>query len=193
MDIELIDRPPPQRSKRYDLSTFRVLLVEDFDFIATILASSLSELGFGQILRVNGGNPAKAKLLDHNSVLSTTNIDVLILDWLMPDGDGADLLKWMRSHRADTIRFLPAIVCSAYTSQTLVEQARDAGANEIMVKPVSAKTLAQRIVHVIEHQRPYLKTPDFFGPDRRRQVKPFTWDDRRHTLPEHIKVNHEKI
>ncbi len=38
-----------------------------------------------------------------------------------------------------------------------------------MVKPLSAKALFGRIVNVIEHPRQFVRTENFFGPDRRRR------------------------
>jgi len=126
-------------------------------------------------------------------VASSSNIDVLVLDWLMPHGSGLELLQWIRTHRSDSIKFLPVIVCSAYTSEALVKESRDNGANEVMVKPVSAEKLAGRILSVIEHPRPYIKAPNFFGPDRRRKDKPFSGDDQRKTNPDDIQVHDERL
>jgi DNA-binding response OmpR family regulator len=50
-----------------------------------------------------------------------------------------------------------------------VLQARDAGVNEFIAKPVSVKTLMQRLVAVIESPRPYVRTEAYFGPCRRRR------------------------
>lgn len=192
MSVEQYNRPAGKTNKPFDLSTFKVLIAEDFSFIANLLASTLTEMGVGKVMVVPGGNPGKEKLLDYNATISPTNIDVLILDWLMPNGSGLEFLQWIRSHRSDAIRFLPVIVCSAYTSEALVKESRDNGANEVMVKPISAEKLAHRIAYVIEHPRPYIKSEDFFGPDRRRKERPFTGDDMRKTKPEDIKVHDER-
>jgi DNA-binding response OmpR family regulator len=102
------------------------------------------------------------------------------------------LLRWIRTHRSELIRFLPVIVCSGFTSQRLVEECRDNGANEIMVKPISAEKMAQRILYVIERPRHFVKAPSFFGPERRRREEPVVGEDRRQVKIEDIKVNNEK-
>ena len=183
---------PAENEQTYDLSAFKVLTVDDFSFITDLIASSLKEMGVGKVIRADGGAKAKDLILQNNGIENPNNIDVLVLDWLMPEISGADLLKWIREHEKEAIRFMPVIVCSAYTSSELVEKARDSGANEVMVKPVSADKLAQRIQHVIDHPRPFVKSPDFFGPNRRRKKEPFPGDEKRVNKDEDIKQSYEE-
>jgi hypothetical protein len=49
-----------------------------------------------------------------------------------------------------------------------VIEARDAGVTEFLAKPVAAKSLYERILSVVLAPRPFIKTRDYFGPDRRR-------------------------
>lgn len=182
-----------KQDKAYDLSNFRVLVVEDSAFIANLMASALGEMGVGKVLVASNISAAKEKILSHNAVVSSQNLDVIILDWLMPGGMGVELLDWVRQHRSDSIKFLPIIICSAYASTGLVEESRDHGANEAMVKPVSAEKLARRILYVIEKPRPYISAPDFFGPDRRRKVEKFKGADRRKAKPEEIEEEYEQL
>jgi DNA-binding response OmpR family regulator len=58
---------------------------------------------------------------------------------------------------------------TGYTSLEHVREARDAGINEFIAKPVSVKTMMSRLVSVIEHPRPYVRTGSYFGPCRRRR------------------------
>lgn len=182
-----------RQDKAYDLGNFRVLVVEDSTFIANLLASTLGEMGVGKVIIANNISAAKEKILNHNAVVSSQNIDVVILDWLMPDGMGVELLDWARQHRSDSIKYIPIIICSAYASTQLVEESRDHGANEAMVKPVSAEKLARRILYVIEKPRPYISAPNFFGPDRRRKTDKFTGQDRRKAKPEEIEEEYEQL
>lgn len=179
--------------QEYDLSNFRVLIVEDFQFVANLLTTSLHEFGIGSVLQSSSGNQGIEKIKQYNATETSANIDVIILDWLMPDGNGIEFLKWLRGHQRDSICFVPVIVCSAYTSETVVTQSRDLGANEVIVKPVSASKLAQRIKHVIEKPRPFIKAPSFFGPDRRRQDKPFDGPEKREKTEDAIEEHHEQL
>lgn len=179
--------------QNYDFSTFKVLVVDDFPFIADLIGSTLAEMGVGKVMKVENGQIAKERIGSFNLVQSINNIDVVILDWLMPVMNGAELLKWIREHKSETIRFMPVIVCSAYTSTKFVEKARDMGATEVMVKPVSAEKLASRIQHAIEKPRPFIKTEEYFGPDRRRKDEKIKHEDRRKTTSEEMEVHDEQF
>ena len=190
----VMDAERQNRKKAYDLGSFRILIAEDYVFMADLMASMLREFGTGHILVANSGNEAKEMIMMFNADVGSRNqIDLVVTDWLMPDGDGEELIKWVRNSKKDSVRFLPVILCSAYTSEEIVVVARDSGANEALVKPVSAKKLASRILHIIDHPRPYIKSPDFFGPDRRRKVEKFSSAERRITNAEEIKEYHERI
>ena len=62
----------------------------------------------------------------------------------------------------------PLVLMSGHTEQWRVNMARDAGVNEFLAKPISAKTLYDRILAVIEKPRPFVRTKNYFGPCRRR-------------------------
>lgn len=192
MNIDLQNSQPKQK-KAYDLSNFRVMVVEDFPFISDLMTSALKEMGVSQIFKAENGLRAKDLILNYNAVQSSSNIDVIILDWLMPEMNGQELLKWIRNHKSDSIKFMPVIICSAYTSQEMVEKVRDLGANEAMVKPVAADKLANRILYVIDRPRPFIKTDTYFGPDRRRREMKFAGEDRRKTTAEEIQTHVEEL
>ena len=108
---------PEKEEKQLDLKDFKVLIVEDFPFISNILSLSLKEMGVGDVITADDGDIARTKIQSLNQFENDSNIDVVILDWLMPVVDGKTLLKAIRSAKSDTIKFLPVIVCSAYTSR----------------------------------------------------------------------------
>ena len=118
------------------------------------------------------------------------HVDIVLTDWLMPKGPGEDLLRWIRGSDRDSIRFLPVIVISGYTTEYIATTARDLGANETLVKPISGNALASRICSVIDHPRPFINAPHYFGPDRRRQEIPYTHMERRQMQAVEIKVKH---
>ena len=182
-------------SHAYSLKNFRILAVEDYPFMADLISSMLREFGVGHIIQAINNQEAKEVLTMFNSESSNSRnaVDIVITDWLMPEGDGPELLKWIRNHRKAQIKFLPTILCSAYASEDIVRMARDVGANEALVKPVSAIKMARRILHVVDNPRPYVKAPSFFGPDRRRREGKFKGEDRRKMKAEEIRQNHEQI
>lgn len=175
----------------YDLSNFTILVVEDSPYMNSLLTSMLKVFSVGDILVTEGGNEAieVLKVTQARSVSRYVNkVDIVLLDWLMAKGSGEQLLRWIREHEKDSIRFLPVIVISGYTTSVVTATARDLGANEVLVKPVSGNGLAQRIVSVIERPRPFIKVDNYFGPDRRRKDENHIGPERRKTTANEIKV-----
>ncbi len=183
-----------KQKKAYSLAAFRILIVEDYPFMADLISSMLREFGIGNIVQAASGNEAKEMILLFNGdEMSRNKIDVVLMDWLMPNGDGLELLTWIRGNKKDSIRFLPSVLCSAYASEEVVTVGRDNGANEVLVKPISATKLASRLLHVIDKPRPFLKAPGFFGPDRRRRVDEYKGQERRVSTDEDVKQYHERL
>lgn len=188
-----MDKNQRKRIRPYSLGSFKILFVDDFSFIADMSAMMLSAMGIGRAVTASSGEEAKKRLIQLNTDRGADNIDVVITDWMMPGGSGNDLLRWIRAQPQDTIRFLPVIICTASASREMVELSRDGGATEVLVKPVSAKKIADRLLYLIDSPRPYLKTPSFFGPDRRRRLVERKGADRRILNPRNIKANHETV
>jgi DNA-binding response OmpR family regulator len=65
--------------------------------------------------------------------------------------------------------YVPIIMLSGFTEHRRITEARDAGINEFLAKPISAKSIYQRVATIIDNPRPFIRAKNFFGPDRRRQ------------------------
>lgn len=184
------EKPSP-----YDLSNLTLLVVEDSPYMQSLIASMLKSFGVGDIMACEDAKEAIDLLTITQARKKSrfvTNVDIVLTDWLMPKGSGKELLHWIRRHEENAIRFLPVIVVSGYATVGLSNMARDMGANELLVKPVSGMGLASRICSVIDNPRPFVSVPDYFGPDRRRQAMEFKGPDQRVMKPELIEVVHDK-
>ena len=166
-------------SRIYSLDQVCILLVEDNQYIAHLLGSMLKALRIGRVLRARGGGEAKALIDSRISAMSGQSIDIILSDWHMDPVDGLDLLKWVRSHRHDDVRFLPFIMITASPELHRVRLARDAGVTAFLRKPVSVDSVVRRLREVIERPRPFIRTESYFGPDRRHQQLPFNGPERR--------------
>ncbi len=178
----------------YSLSKFTILLVEDYEFMQNLITGMLRAFGVGQIIVAEGGIEAQGMLnVMANSKSSDVKlVDIVITDWMMPEGSGDKLTKWIRNHKKDPVKFMPVLTISSYASKEMIVASRDSGANEALVKPLSGEKLAKRILSMIDHPRPFVKSPDFFGPDRRRRQLVWSHDERRQMDPEMVKVNNEQ-
>lgn len=165
----------------YDLTRLSVLLVEDSPFMRELMVALLENLDIGEVVTTSNGEDAISELLQstNNGEDDYSTFDVVISDWAMKPMNGLDLLKWVRSNDHEAIKFMPFVMLTAYSTMDWVTTARDWGATEFLTKPVSAQAVAKRLLMVIEKPRPFIKTADYFGPDRRRQKLPFNGEDRR--------------
>jgi two-component system chemotaxis response regulator CheY len=73
---------------------------------------------------------------------------------------------------------MPIIMLSGHSEMSRVIEARDAGVNEFVVKPISVKSLYSRIDSLIHRLRDFVKTGKYFGTDRRRTIN-IGFSDRR--------------
>ena len=146
---------------RYRFERLRVLVVDDNVHTRKLVITILQAFGVVQIHEADNGESAWTEMREFNP-------DVVLLDWVMEGMSGIELAKTIRSSPACPNPFVPLIMLTGYTSAEHVREARDAGINEFMAKPVSAKIMMSRLIAVIEHPRPFVRTKSYFGPCRRR-------------------------
>lgn len=99
----------------------KVLLVEDDTFLQGISATKLAKEGY-TVITAGTAEDAIKKLAD--------NPDILLLDLVLPGGDGYSVLQAMK----ETGVTLPVIVFSNLTTDEDVAKAKEMGAKEYMVK-----------------------------------------------------------
>jgi CheY-like chemotaxis protein len=146
----------------YRFDKLNIMVVDDNVHMRKLVVTILQAFGTNKILEAPDGQKAWADL-------RKANPDVIILDWMMEGMSGLDLVKLLRTDPQSPNPFVPVIMLTGHTHIDHVRQARDAGVNEFLAKPVSVKALMARMVAVIEHPRPYVRTKTYFGPCRRRR------------------------
>lgn len=80
---------------------------------------------------------------------STTQPDLVVLDWRMPNMDGLSFLKQMRS-RIPAGDFVPTLVLTAESSRTVRQEALRAGAKDYLSKPLDVTETLLRIYNMLE-------------------------------------------
>ena len=123
-----------------DRKTVKILIAEDAFPIRMILKSMLVDAGFKSI--VEAGNGAEAWRLIENEVPT-----IAILDWMMPEMSGLEVLQKIRGD--ERFKTLPVIMVTGEREKDKVVAAIKSGANDYIVKPVSAATLVNKIVAVL--------------------------------------------
>lgn len=117
-----------------------ILIVDDYKTMLRIVRNLLNQIGFTNIDEATDGQTALEKMREQNFKL-------IISDWNMEPMSGIELLKLTRAN--DNYKSIPFIMVTAESKVENVMAARDAGANNYIVKPFNAQTLKQKLTAVL--------------------------------------------
>ena len=149
--------------QRIDFDRLRFVLIDDNAFMRRIVRTLLQGFGVREIHEAEDGAAGLESFLNNAP-------DIIITDWAMPIFDGIELTQMIRQPGSNPNPFVPIIMMTGHSERSRVVAARDAGVTEFLVKPLSARSLYLRIVHVVANPRPFVRTKTYFGPDRRRNT-----------------------
>lgn len=113
-----------------------ILVVDDYKTTIRIVHSLLRQLGFDNLDEAASGEEALGKL-------KRKSYGLVISDWNMEPMTGYDLLKSVRGDAA--LSRTPFIMITAESKTENVVAAKQAGANNYIVKPFNAETLKQKM------------------------------------------------
>jgi len=118
----------------------RVLVVEDSVTMRAIVRGHLEELGADDIVECADADAAQL-------ALASGQMDLVILDWLLPGKSGFDLLLAIRSD--PKLARLPVIMLTSQGDKSNVVRALRSGATDYMIKPFSHATLMKKIASAL--------------------------------------------
>jgi two-component system chemotaxis response regulator CheY len=148
---------------RVDFSRLRFLVIDDNAHMRRVLRMLLHSYGIREIYEAEDGAAGLESFTHYGP-------HIVITDWAMPVFDGLELTRMIRQPGTNANPFVPVIMLTGHPERKLVVAARNAGVTEFLAKPISSKALYQRILNVVANPRPFIKTRNYFGPDRRRHV-----------------------
>lgn len=152
-------------AKRKDEAVLKILVVDDQVFQRRLITETLRSAGRVLVEHVESVDQA---LL----ALGYVQPDILIADWDVGAGQGLQLVKRVRAGEAgDGFKKLPVIMVAAQGSMNAVERARNAGIDELVVRPFSTATLWKRVSEVRARRRDFIESTRYTGPCRRRRVR----------------------
>jgi len=159
---------------KVNFENLTIVLVDDNPQALDILAQVFAGFGVRNAIRCLSA----AEAMTH---FAAGPVDLLITDAQMPELDGYDFTRWVRRESGETNRFLPIVIVTAHTRRGDVLRARDCGANYIIAKPITPKTVLDRIMWISREDRVAIEADSYVGPDRRfrRQGPPAGMDGRR--------------
>jgi DNA-binding response OmpR family regulator len=144
-----------------DFSNISVLVAEYNNYMRQTIRSILRTFNIVDIIEMQ--NPDDAW-----DMFCATPPDVVFADWA-PGFNGMGLLQKIRRDPKSPNPFVPIIIVTSMSDKKNVLTARDLGMTEFLAKPFSPKQIFLRLRIVAEQPRAFIKTGNFFGPDRRRR------------------------
>ena len=125
------------------LDPIDVLIVDDDAVMLQTAAETFDSLGV-TAEQARSGSEALEKIRE--KALSGHDYDVVIVDWKMPDMDGVETIRRIRSEMSADI---PILLISAYDWSDIEDQAKEAGATGFISKPLFRSTVYDRINDLI--------------------------------------------
>jgi len=119
----------------------RILVVDDFSTMRRIVKNLLKQLGYENIDEAEDGAQAYSKL-------KNGGYGFVVSDWNMPNMDGLDLLKKVRSD--PELKDLPILMVTAEAEKEKVITAIQAGVNNYIVKPFTGEVLKEKMDKIFE-------------------------------------------
>ena len=126
-----------------------------------------------RVMLINSGVKAIYEAADGVATLDAIrnlHPDVLIIDWDMPILNGSEVTRMVRSPGVFPKPNLPIIMLTEDGLHSRVLDAVRLGAHELLIKPVSAKLLQQRLLDLVLAPRPMVRTGTYYVPMPRRHA-----------------------
>jgi len=143
------------------LQSLEVLIIDDNPYMRKVVRNLLTSIGVKNV---------------HEAVDGVTGLEAIrmlapslvLLDWEMPLLNGAELVRIVRSPGVFPVPDVPIIMLTVHVERWRVVEATRLGVHEFLKKPVSGKSLLDRMVSILTNPRPMVRLGDYYGPEPRR-------------------------
>jgi len=171
--METLARPIPSKFRQAS-----ILVVDEERGSRQALRDVLLGMGFSAVFTATNSREALMEIGAHSP-------SIILVDYRLSKVDGLSFTERLRRSAGEINPAVPVILMARSIDADLVQRARDAGVNEIVMKPISMQVLVRRLLHTLNKQRPLVRAGGFVGPDRRRR------DDRRAGERRHLPPENE--
>ena len=107
-------------------------------------------------------------------VLAENNPDCLVIDWMLPDGSGVELVRWLR--RTEPYMQTPVLMLTARAQESDMITGLESGADDYLTKPMSLRELNARVKALLRRPAAYQEQSDVL------QVGPISMNSRTHEV-----------
>lgn len=122
--------------------TQSVLIVDDDEELRDVMQIFFKKMNYAVHAAANAESARKW--------LSSNSPNLILLDIMMPDGNGLDLCRWIRSQ--PKFREVPVLVASAIEDEETVQDALEMGAADFIHKPYKLELLKEKVQRIQTRQ-----------------------------------------
>ncbi len=115
----------------------KFLVVDDSSTMRRIIKNTLKRIGYEDIVEAENGQDALTKL---------GGIDIILTDWNMPEMDGLEFVKNVRTGNAS----IPILMVTTNAAKDDIVSALKNGVNNYIVKPFTPETLKEKVEAVLK-------------------------------------------
>lgn len=123
-----------------DFTSLKVLIIDDQEFVRTIVKKMLGQLGVGMVVEANDGNSGL-------EVVVRESPDLVICDVQMRPMDGFGFVRLLRA--TPGVSATPVIMLTAHTDAATVGRAKELSIGAFLAKPVLPPALKDKITRVL--------------------------------------------
>lgn len=153
-------------------SDHHVIVFDDDAFTAKLLETVLVSIGVGKVSVHHNLDEAKQYLMSYT-------VDCVMMEWLGWKKPSLEFLEFIRTSGKVADPMVPVIMCTGHTDHGHIVRARDAGANEVVAKPISPNQVFDKLYSALFKAREFISDDAFTGPDRRRHSREYQGEERR--------------
>jgi len=135
-----------------------------------LIEDTLRDIGFSKITSCDN-------LGQFIVILGIEKPDLVFVDIDAEPDKAFQAIRDIRKGEAGENAFIVTVALTQKPELEAVRAALNAGFDDMVVKPVTARALRQRVVNQIENRKEFIATDDYVGPDRRAENRELTEDD----------------
>jgi YesN/AraC family two-component response regulator len=166
----------------------RVLIADDEQFSRFFVVRMARDFGCDDILQAADGADAMSKLETGGESLSA-----IILDFNMPDANGLQILKRIRTGKAGVPRDANVLMLTGSSDFGLVGTAMSLDVDAFLIKPVSEAILGDRLRRIFDEKKDYKSVADYEAVDVEELSKRLLAGSKPIRTPEQMKQRKEAV
>lgn len=141
------------------LDRLRVMIIDNSPMMRDLVQSVLVSVGVKHFMMAGDGRTA----LD---LIPAFGPHLAFVDWEMEPMNGLQFVREVRALAERDNPFLPIIMLTSHAEEPWVIEAKNAGVNDYLIKPVTGAAILKHLSFVINNPRPFMRTDRYFGPAR---------------------------